>query len=866
MLADCSADASSVSAPPIIDAIIDATACFDALWNNKLYGMYVIEVIEAGKDFRFLAFNEVMSAMSPVPTAQLVGKRLGEALEAEAAQKYRHCYTSCVKSGHIVEFEETFVQESGNVWWNLSIDPVRDTRQEIHQLIVTVADITAKRQVERELQTSRQILQQVIDALPSAVIWKDCDSRYLGSNRLFANIAGVKDVADVIGKTDYDMPWKKEEADWFRECDQRVMQCDRPELNITEPQQQATGRQAWLSTSKIPMHDFDGTVSGILVIIEDITDRKETQEQQERLLAILEATPDVVGITDAVGNHHYLNRAGQILFNVSLENTRQFHLSDTTRPDIAHMLIQQALPIATQKGTWHGESIILDRYGREIPVSQVIICHKTAEGAVAYFSSITRDISDRKVVETLLQETAERQEVLNQITTQVRNSLDLDTVISTTLMSVHQGLKLNYCGFAWLDNDTDTPTWEIIQAVDDTDHGVPMGEHPEDRLGLDLERLVNQEITRIDDAQECTDPKHKAFLNRLGIRSEILIPIRTDADKTGVIVCYYINEAHTWSPGETEMLKAVGDQLAIAINQANLYTQSCMQSQQLVHTLDQLKRTQAQIIQAEKMSSLGQMVAGVAHEINNPVNFIHGNLQPAQEYTEDLLSLIELYRATYPDPSPEIIAELESVDLEFVQEDLPKLLNSMILGTERIREIVLSLRNFSRLDEAAVKTVHLHEGLDSTLVILNHRLKATESNHSIEVIKQYGELPQIDCYPSQLNQVFMNILANAIDALDQQPQPTLTITTELQGSASDPLATAIIRIADNGPGISADIQPHILDPFFTTKPVGKGTGMGMSISYQIITEKHGGKLTFTSEVGQGTEFVIEIPICQPEVS
>ncbi len=862
MLADRLPSASTPIAPPIIDA----TACFNALWNNKLYGMYVMEVLETGKDFRFLAFNEVMSAISPMPTAQLLGKRLDEAVDAETAQKYRHRYATCVNSGHIVEFEEKFAQETGNVWWNLSIDPVRNANQEIHQLIVTVADITAKRLAERALETSEKILQQVIDAIPATIIWKDCDSRYLGCNRLFAKIAGVEEISDVIGKTDYDMPWKKEESDWFLECDQRVMASDRAELNIIEPQLQADGRQAWLSTSKVPMHDFEGHVSGLLVVIEDITDRRETQAQQERLLAILEATPDVVGITDAVGNHRYLNRAGQLLFNVPLEEIGQFHLSDTTRADIAQMLIKQALPIATQKGTWHGESIILDRYGREIPVSQVIICHKTAEGAVAYFSSITRDISDRKAAETLLQETAERQKVLNQITSQVRNSLELDTVIATTLMSVHQGLKLDYCGFAWLDNDTDNPSWEIIQAMDDTDHGISLGEQPEDRLGIDLRQLVNQAITRIDDANECSDPEHKAFLSRLGICSEILIPVRTDADKTGVIICYYVQEPHTWSTGEIELLQAVGDQLAIAINQANLYTQSCVQSQQLVHTLDQLKRTQAQIIQAEKMSSLGQMVAGVAHEINNPVNFIHGNLQPAQEYTEDLLGIIELYRSTYPNPPAEITAELESVDLEFVQDDLPKLLNSMVIGTERIREIVLSLRNFSRLDEAAVKTVHLHEGLDSTLVILNHRLKATDSNHSIEVTKHYSELPQIDCYPSQLNQVFMNILANAIDALDQHPQPALTITTELKGLPTDPAATVIIRIADNGPGIPAEIQPHILDPFFTTKPVGKGTGMGMSISYQIITEKHGGELTFISEVGQGTEFVIEIPISQPEAT
>ncbi|MGB7084725.1 MAG: HAMP domain-containing sensor histidine kinase, partial [Phormidesmis sp.] len=205
-------------------------------------------------------------------------------------------------------------------------------------------------------------------------------------------------------------------------------------------------------------------------------------------------------------------------------------------------------------------------------------------------------------------------------------------------------------------------------------------------------------------------------------------------------------------------------------------------------------------------------------------------------------------------------AELAAIDLDFIREDLPKLLNSMTIGTERIREIVLSLRNFSRLDESAVKTVNLHEGIDSTLVILGHRLRANDRNKSITVVKQYGQLPPIACHPSQLNQVLMNILVNAIDALSEDEQPQIMITTDLKGDR------ALIRIADNGPGIPVEIQPRILDPFFTTKPVGKGTGMGMSISYQIITEKHGGELTFTSEVGRGTEFVIDIPIWQPEAT
>ncbi len=865
---------SDSSRTPTPKPIIDAAACFYALWNNRLYGMYIMEVLENGKDFRFLGFNDTFHQLegivkaSPTPIHQLVGQRLSTGLPPEMARHYRRYFASCVRSGHIVEFEEHIPSSSGDTWWNLSIEPVRNQSGEIYQLIATVADITDKRRAEIALQASRQVLQQVIDSMPSAVMWKDRNSIYKGCNLPFAKIAGFQNVADLVGKNDYDMPWEKAEADWFRKCDRQVMNTNCAEIDIIEPQLQADGKQAWLSTSKIPLHDSNGLVSGVLVMFEDITDRKDAQEQQERLLAILEATPDVVGITDAAGNHQYLNQAGQTLFNIQPEQINQFHLGNITRPDVAKRLMEEAIPAAIANGSWHGESVILCCKGQQIPVSQVIICHKTEEGKVAYFSSIARDISDRKATETLLKDTADRQGVLNKITAQVSNSLDLDTVIATTLMSMHQGLKLDYCAFAWLEEGSE-PTWKVVQAVDDTDHGIPLDQHlveyPKEYIGVNFEGLANQAIIQTNDTSRCHSATHKKFLERLGVHSEILVPIQTDAGKTGVIVCYHIHQIHPWSTAEVELLRAVGNQLAIAINQANLYAQSCQQSQQLTAALNQLKRTQAQIIQAEKMSSLGQMVAGVAHEINNPVNFIHGNLEPAQDYTQDLLGLIALYQKTYTTPTPEIKEELETVDLEFVKEDLPKLLNSMMAGTDRIREIVLSLRNFSRLDEAAVKTVDLHEGIDSTLVILSHRLKCNRCDRAIKVSKQYGDLPQVDCYPSQLNQVFMNIFANAIDALDDHQQPQLTITTELTKQNNKP-TRAIIRICDNGPGIPKVIQPQILDPFFTTKPVGKGTGMGMSISYQIITEKHGGNLTFSSEIGKGTEFVIDIPIHQIEAT
>jgi two-component system NtrC family sensor kinase len=289
---------------------------------------------------------------------------------------------------------------------------------------------------------------------------------------------------------------------------------------------------------------------------------------------------------------------------------------------------------------------------------------------------------------------------------------------------------------------------------------------------------------------------------------------------------------------------------------------------ELENTLDSLHKMQAQMIQSEKMSALGQMVAGIAHEINNPVSFIYGNISHITEYTHNLLRLIQLYHRYFPNPPVEIQTERKAIDLEFLEEDAIKVLRSINIGTERIRDIVLSLRNFSRLDESEIKAVDLHEGIDNTLMILQHRLKATDKSPAIQVIRNYGNLSHVKCYPGQMNQVFMNILANAIDALEelnatrtyqeiQQHPSRITIRTSIVDSQ-----WAKIAIADNGTGIPESIKKKIFNPFFTTKPVGKGTGMGMAISYQIITEKHGGKLEVFATPGQETEFVILIPLQQ----
>jgi two-component system NtrC family sensor kinase len=332
------------------------------------------------------------------------------------------------------------------------------------------------------------------------------------------------------------------------------------------------------------------------------------------------------------------------------------------------------------------------------------------------------------------------------------------------------------------------------------------------------------------------------------------------------------------------------------------------QTQQLEKTLGELRQTQAQLVQSEKMSALGQLVAGVAHEINNPVNFITGNLCHASHYTADLLGLLELYQKHYPEPVKEISDRMEELDFDFLVEDLPKLLDSMKVGAERIRQIVVSLRTFSRLDQASMKRVDIHEGLESTLLLLQNRLKAKPGHREIQVVKEYGQLPLVECYAGDLNQVFMNILTNAIDVLEmghrasgmghgneensqcpvpsaqcplppQSPMPTIRIRTEVgngalgmghRGEEQSPVSNAQrpvpsaqfirILIADSGPGIAPSVKARLFDPFFTTKPVGAGTGLGLFVCYQIIVEKHGGVLRCVSEPGQGAEFAIEIPI------
>ena len=319
---------------------------------------------------------------------------------------------------------------------------------------------------------------------------------------------------------------------------------------------------------------------------------------------------------------------------------------------------------------------------------------------------------------------------------------------------------------------------------------------------------------------------------------------------------------------EAELIARVRTQLKLYHLTEHLEHQVAERTAEVEQALQQLQLSQVQLVQSEKMAALGKLVAGVAHEINNPLNFIHANLNHMEEYTQIFLNFIELYQKNYPNPVDDIQEQAEDVNLSFIRSDVIKILASMKIGTKRIREIVLSLRNFSRIDEAEFKAVDIHEGIESTLIVLQHRFKVQPKGPEIQLIREYDKLPLVECYSGLLNQVFMNILANAIDSLEEanakladqqiQDRPNkIIIRTSIIDTES-----VQIMVVDNGCGIPENIRPYIFDPFFTTKPVGKGTGMGLSISYQIITEKHKGQLKCFSEIGQETKFVIQIPIHQ----
>jgi len=528
-----------------------------------------------------------------------------------------------------------------------------------------------------------------------------------------------------------------------------------------------------------------------------------------------------------------------------------------------------------------GETVgVIAMFSRRVVTESTFIALEFAAQDIAI--SIKRKQAEKALLasEAKYRAIAQREALLNRLASQIRASLELNYILETAVQEIRNLFQIDRCAFFWYRQNAEPPYWECVyEAKNPSLPSLLESQATYAEVELIATKILNREIIRLDDVKNVgdgetpTSDEHTAqqFLHDFGFTAFISLPVHTQSGEIGAFSCGYCSGFRPWLDNEVDLLEAVTVQLAIAIDQAKLYTQSRIaahtaqeKAQQLEEALLELQQTQAQLIQTEKMSSLGQLVAGIAHEINNPVNFIYGNISHASEYVRDLLHLVELYQRYCP-PIPEIKQEIQAIDLDFLTQDLSKILHSMNIGAERIRQIVLSLRNFSRLDEDGMKRVDIHEGIDSTLLLLQSRLKAKPEHPEIQVIQEYGNLPQIVCHAGQMNQVFMNILNNAIDAVEESTaknpelltKPQIRIRTLVQEDKC-----IIIRIADNGSGMTEEVCNRLFDPFFTTKPVGKGTGMGLSISYQIVVKNHRGQLQCISAPGEGAEFVITIPLQQ----
>jgi len=777
-----------------------------------------------------------------------------------------------IMEGKSYELDHRIIRPDGSIRYMSSKgQSIVNSQGQIIKLCGTALDITDRKQSEAALQQREEQLRQILQNMPVMMDAFDADGKVAVWNRECERVTGYS-AEEIVGnphliewlypdptvRTSVITRWA-ELGNHFRNW----------ELDLTA-KDGTIKTVSWSSLSgEFPIPGWANWNIGV-----DITNRKQAEEQLHQttseLKAIFQAFPDL---------YFRLNSEGIILdYNAGQIGTDNLHIS----PEVfLNQRMSEILP--PQVGQQFSEALLQVLQTNSLVVIEYSLPKQDEEKSyearlVPLLANqvmvIIRDITQRQQAEEALRQSetrfrqlAQREELLNRLGSDIRNSLDVNTILETAVVEIRSLLQVDRCNFIWYKPSAQQPIWDVLKEAKISTLPSLLGEHTITVNPL-VEKLFNREIFQTNDLSLNTDPALQELYTIWGYTALLVLPIQISSGDVGMLTCGQHTGSRPWSEEEVELLQAVIDQLAIALSQAELYNQAQetaqlaqQQAQKIQQTLHQLQETQSQLIQTEKMSSLGQLVAGVAHEINNPVNFIHGNLNPVAEYAQDLLSLLHLYQEHYPDPIPAIQDQTEAIDLDFLVEDLPKILNSMKIGTERIRQIVLSLRNFSRLDEADMKEVNIHDGIDNTLLILQNRLKAKPEHSGIEIIKEYGNLPLVECYAGQLNQVFMNLLNNAIDALEAQPHPRIiTIRTEMSRGDTATGSCVRIRIADNGSGMTEDVKARLFDPFFTTKSVGKGTGLGLSISYQIVVEKHGGVLKCVSEPGQGAEFWIEIPI------
>ena len=848
----------------VIQDITDRKQAESALRESRQFIQTVLDTVPLpvfwkDLDSVFLGCNQQLSqALGLQSATEIVGKTDFDFSITEAeATAYRTDDQRVMESGDVkLGMEETLTLPNGEQRWiETNKVPLRDLAGDIVGIVGTFQDITERKHTEVHLRQLSDRLNLAVksasigiwdwDVMSNILVWDDrmhelygiTPEKFTGVYEGWLNGVHPDDRAVVHtaiqqalhGQKDYDI-----------------------EFRVIHPD----GTTRFIKASALVQCGNQGDPQRMIGVSYDITEIKEAEAAMRRQLTTIETAIDGIAIMqDDI--FIYTNQAKLNLFGYEHPDDL---LGKTWRLLYSQEEIdrydREIFPVLERDRFWQGEAVAIRKDGSTF--AEELSLNLTDEGLLI---CVCRDISDRKQAEDKVRSLLNRAQLLNRISSEIRNSLDLDIILQSSVNAIFAELPADICTFAWYQDNGEATVWEIIKEQKIPELPSWLGNHQLNAFPTLLEHILQNQLYRVDRLATLDDRPLKAFFEEMGISAYLGLPIHTAGGKIGSLQIGRISSERSWRGREIKLLQDIGNQLAIAIYQAQLYEESQAKTEKLQRSYQELKDAQLHLIQSEKMSSLGQLVAGIAHEINNPVSFIYGNLEPALNYATDLAQLIHLYQESLPNPSQAIADFTKKADIDYVLSDFPKLLTSMGKGATRIRDIVQSLRTFSRLDQADYKAVDVHENIDNALVILQNRLNGRAGNPEIQVIKHYGELPLIECYSGLLNQVFMNLLVNAIDAIEERQGDAesddysgfITITTAI---ASEHKVT--ISIQDNGSGMNSETQAKIFNPFFTTKPIGVGTGMGLSISYQIVTGNHEGQLQCFSMPGEGTTFIVEL--------